>query len=40
MANDVVLVRERAWFTESRDDVLYGIPRGYAGRPRRLPLGG
>ncbi|MEU2429190.1 superoxide dismutase [Streptomyces sp. NPDC007861] len=38
--NDVVLVRDRAWFTDSRDSVLYGVPRGCRGEIRRLPLGG
>ncbi|MBT3151235.1 SMP-30/gluconolactonase/LRE family protein [Streptomyces sp. CHD11] len=38
--NDVALVRDRAWFTDSRDAVLYGVPRGRGGRVRELPLGG
>ncbi|MGW1887822.1 SMP-30/gluconolactonase/LRE family protein [Streptomyces sp. NPDC001970] len=38
--NDVILLRDRAWFTDSRDSVLYGVPRGCDGEIRRLPLGG
>lgn len=38
--NDVILVRDRAWFTDSRDSALYGVPRGCGGRIRRLPLTG
>ncbi|MFE3824917.1 superoxide dismutase [Streptomyces sp. NPDC059092] len=44
--NDVILLGDRAWFTDSRDSVLYGIPRGRAratggrGEIRGLPLGG
>jgi sugar lactone lactonase YvrE len=38
--NDVVLHKDRAWFTDSRDDVLYGVPRGRAGEVRVLPLSG
>ncbi|MFJ2215416.1 superoxide dismutase [Streptomyces sp. NPDC101062] len=44
--NDVILLGDRAWFTDSRDSVLYGVPRGRAraagGREeiRSLPLGG
>jgi sugar lactone lactonase YvrE len=38
--NDVVLHRDRAWFTDSRDDVLYGVPRGRTGEIRALPLTG
>ncbi|GGX25535.1 hypothetical protein GCM10010297_53440 [Streptomyces malachitofuscus] len=38
--NDVVLFRDRAWFTDSRAAVLYGVPRGHGGRVRALPLGG
>ncbi|MFF3497976.1 superoxide dismutase [Streptomyces sp. NPDC003247] len=38
--NDVVLHRDRAWFTDSRDAVLYGVPRGRGGAVRALPLTG
>lgn len=38
--NDVTLLGDRAWFTDSRDGVLYGVPRGRKGRLRALPLGG
>lgn len=38
--NDVVLLGDRAWFTDSRDAVLYGVPRGRAGAVRALPLSG
>lgn len=38
--NDVVLLRDRAWFTDSRDAVLYGVPRGRGGTVRALPLTG
>jgi sugar lactone lactonase YvrE len=38
--NDVVLHRDRAWFTDSRDAVLYGVPRGRDGEVRALPLTG
>ncbi|OSP39994.1 superoxide dismutase, partial [Streptomyces sp. 13-12-16] len=38
--NDVVLFRDRAWFTDSRDAVLYGVPRGRGGGVRALPLTG
>ncbi len=38
--NDVVLFRDRAWFTDSREAVLYGVPRGRGGRVRALPLTG
>ncbi|MFD8385375.1 SMP-30/gluconolactonase/LRE family protein [Streptomyces sp. NPDC059679] len=38
--NDVILLGDRAWFTDSRDAVLYGVPRGRAGEVRRLPLTG
>ncbi|MDQ0580880.1 SMP-30/gluconolactonase/LRE family protein [Streptomyces rishiriensis] len=39
--NDVTLLGERAWFTDSRDAVLYGVPRGRAdGEVRALPLTG
>ncbi|MFG2362992.1 SMP-30/gluconolactonase/LRE family protein [Streptomyces mirabilis] len=39
--NDVILLGDRAWFTDSRDAVLYGIPRGRrAGGIRALPLVG
>ncbi|MER5184887.1 superoxide dismutase [Streptomyces sp. NPDC002896] len=38
--NDVILLGDRAWFTDSRDSVLYGVPRGRDGEVRGLPLGG
>ncbi|MGC3003468.1 SMP-30/gluconolactonase/LRE family protein, partial [Streptomyces sp. G35A] len=38
--NDVVLLGDRAWFTDSRDAVLYGVPRGRGGGVRALPLTG
>lgn len=38
--NDTVLFRDRAWFTDSRDAVLYGVPRGRGGSVRALPLTG
>ncbi|MGW6054795.1 SMP-30/gluconolactonase/LRE family protein [Streptomyces sp. NPDC055189] len=38
--NDVALLGDRAWFTDSRDSVLYGVPRGRRGTVRALPLGG
>ncbi|MFI1352441.1 SMP-30/gluconolactonase/LRE family protein [Streptomyces sp. NPDC020898] len=38
--NDVILHKDRAWFTDSRDAVLYGVPRGRAGEIRALPLTG
>ncbi|MGW0908418.1 SMP-30/gluconolactonase/LRE family protein [Streptomyces sp. NPDC002853] len=38
--NDVTLLGDRAWFTDSRDGVLYGVPRGRKGKVRALPLGG
>lgn len=38
--NDVTLLGDRAWFTDSRDNALYGVPRGHEGEVRTLPLGG
>ncbi|MET9392089.1 superoxide dismutase [Streptomyces sp. NPDC006624] len=38
--NDVVLHGDRAWFTDSRAAVLYGVPRGRGGTVRALPLTG
>ncbi|MFC5955863.1 SMP-30/gluconolactonase/LRE family protein [Streptomyces pratens] len=38
--NDVALLGDRAWFTDSRDAVLYGVPRGRRGTVRALPLSG
>ncbi|MGW2325746.1 superoxide dismutase [Streptomyces sp. NPDC001700] len=38
--NDVVLLGDRAWFTDSRDSVLHGVPRGRDGEIRSLPLTG
>ncbi|MET8824737.1 superoxide dismutase [Streptomyces sp. NPDC004610] len=39
--NDVVLTGDRAWFTDSRNPVLYGVPRGRStAGVRALPLTG
>lgn len=38
--NDTVLLGGTAWFTDSRDAVLYGVPRGRTGEVRALPLTG
>ncbi|QXE33529.1 superoxide dismutase [Streptomyces sp. GMY02] len=38
--NDAILLGDRAWFTDSRDSVLYGVPRGRGGEIRSLPLSG
>ncbi|MCL7380020.1 SMP-30/gluconolactonase/LRE family protein [Streptomyces sp. 35G-GA-8] len=38
--NDVILLGDRAWFTDSRDSVLHGVPRGRAGEVLSLPLSG
>ncbi|MFJ8191720.1 SMP-30/gluconolactonase/LRE family protein [Streptomyces sp. NPDC096094] len=38
--NDVVLLGDRAWFTDSYGPVLYGVPRGRRGGVRALPLAG
>ncbi|MFD3307770.1 SMP-30/gluconolactonase/LRE family protein [Streptomyces sp. NPDC058694] len=38
--NDVTLLGDRAWFTDSRAAALYGVPRGRAGTVRTLPLTG
>ncbi|MBU6532982.1 SMP-30/gluconolactonase/LRE family protein [Streptomyces mayonensis] len=38
--NDVFFLGDRAWFTDSRDAVLYGVPRGRRGAVRALPLTG
>ncbi|WP_066955744.1 SMP-30/gluconolactonase/LRE family protein [Streptomyces lushanensis] len=38
--NDVILLGRRAWFTDSRDSVLHGVPRGHAGEILSLPLSG
>ncbi|MEU0948544.1 superoxide dismutase [Streptomyces canus] len=38
--NDVTLVGDRAWFTDSYDAVLYGVPRGGTGEVRALPITG
>ncbi|MER7051293.1 MULTISPECIES: superoxide dismutase [unclassified Streptomyces] len=38
--NDVVLLGDRAWFTDSYGPVLYGVPRGRRGGVRTLPLTG
>ncbi|MER6342882.1 SMP-30/gluconolactonase/LRE family protein [Streptomyces sp. NPDC001595] len=38
--NDVILHEDRAWFTDSRAAVLYGVPRGRTGPVRELPLTG
>ncbi|MGA6222783.1 SMP-30/gluconolactonase/LRE family protein [Streptomyces umbrinus] len=38
--NDVTLLGDRAWFTDSRAAALYGVPRGRAGTVKTLPLTG
>jgi sugar lactone lactonase YvrE len=38
--NDVILHEDRAWFTDSRAPVLYGVPRHGVGKVRELPLTG
>lgn len=41
--NDVVITRDAAWFTDSRDDVLYRIPiapDGSIGQPEGVPFTG
>jgi sugar lactone lactonase YvrE len=38
--NDVILHEDRAWYTDSRAPVLYGVPRGGDGEVRELPLTG
>ncbi|WP_405793605.1 superoxide dismutase [Streptomyces sp. NBC_01506] len=38
--NDAVLLGDRAWFTDSRGSLLYGVPRGAKGAVRTLTLGG
>jgi sugar lactone lactonase YvrE len=38
--NDVVLLGDRAWFTDSREAVLYAVPRGRRGEVRAVPLTG
>jgi sugar lactone lactonase YvrE len=38
--NDVILLGDHAWFTDSREAVLYGVPRGRPGEVRALPLTG
>ncbi|MFD7816414.1 SMP-30/gluconolactonase/LRE family protein [Streptomyces sp. NPDC059785] len=38
--NDVHVLGDRAWYTDSRDSVLYGVPRGRRGKVRALRLGG
>ncbi|NNN36590.1 superoxide dismutase [Streptomyces sp. S3(2020)] len=38
--NDVTLLGDRAWFTDSRAAQLYSVPRGRAGAVRTLPLTG
>jgi sugar lactone lactonase YvrE len=41
--NDVVITRQAAWFTDSRDDVLYKVPigrDGTIGNPVAVPLTG
>ncbi|MFD7284580.1 SMP-30/gluconolactonase/LRE family protein [Streptomyces sp. NPDC059863] len=38
--NDVILLGGRAWFTDSRDSVLHGVPRGRGGEVLSLPLSG
>ncbi len=38
--NDVTLLGDRAWFTDSRAAALYAVPRGRRGTVRTLPLTG
>ncbi|RZB15314.1 superoxide dismutase [Streptomyces sp. F001] len=38
--NDVILTGDRAWFTDSRNPVLHGVPRDAKGAVRELPLTG
>jgi len=38
--NDVTLLGDRAWFTDSYGAVLYGVPRDGKGDVRELPIGG
>ncbi|MFJ9031475.1 SMP-30/gluconolactonase/LRE family protein [Streptomyces sp. NPDC102274] len=38
--NDVILLGGRAWFTDSRDSMLHGVPRGCEGKVLSLPLSG
>ncbi|MFE2045134.1 superoxide dismutase [Streptomyces sp. NPDC059477] len=39
--NDVILTGDRAWFTDSRNPVLYGVPRARGAKDiRELPLTG
>ncbi|MEU6254681.1 superoxide dismutase [Streptomyces sp. NPDC047043] len=38
--NDITLLGDRAWFTDSRAAALYGVPRGRDGEVRTLPLTG
>lgn len=38
--NDVTLLGDRAWFTDSRDAALHSVPRGRDGAVRALPLTG
>ncbi|WP_405908662.1 superoxide dismutase [Streptomyces sp. NBC_00828] len=38
--NDVALLGDRAWFTDSYGAVLYGVPRGGTGDVRELPISG
>ncbi|MGI5459366.1 SMP-30/gluconolactonase/LRE family protein [Streptomyces sp. CA-249302] len=38
--NDVTLLGDRAWFTDSRAAALYGVPRGRDGEVRALTLTG
>ncbi|MET7571352.1 superoxide dismutase [Streptomyces sp. NPDC005492] len=38
--NDVTLLGDRAWFTDSLDAVLHGVPRGRTGEVTALPLTG
>lgn len=38
--NDTVLLGRTAWFTDSNEAVLYGVPRGRPGEVRALPLTG
>jgi streptogramin lyase len=38
--NDVALLGDRAWFTDSFAAALHAVPRGGGGKVRALPLGG
>jgi len=38
--SEIVLLGDRPWFADSRDSVLYGVPRGGTGEVRTLPSSG